>query len=274
MDAEKTVTAWRCDDGACHEREEALTVELPLQITINGEPYSVTMRTPGHDGFLVSGLLLTESVAIGGYDTFTVEAVASAAGGVATVDVRIPEIYLCPNVLARRSLIVSAACGLCGQRELDAADLENTPLAPAGTFRLSRVPALMAAMQSAQTTFSRTGSAHAAAVYTLAGQLLHCFEDIGRHNAVDKAIGALLQERQLGAAQVLAVSGRVSFEIVLKAYRAGLPFILAVSAPSSFAVELAECWGLTVIGFCRDTRATVYSNPGQVSDCDGDSVGG
>ena len=119
-------------------------------------------------------------------------------------------------------------------------------------------------MQEHQPTFAATGGCHGAAAFNLKGSLLCAFEDIGRHNAVDKVIGWLLQNNQLPQAQVMHVSGRVSYEIVNKAYMAGIPFLLAVSAPSSLSVELAETWGISLIGFCRDGRATVYSNDNNI----------
>jgi FdhD protein len=119
-------------------------------------------------------------------------------------------------------------------------------------------------MRRRQDTFTGTGGSHAAAAATADGEVLCVFEDIGRHNAVDKVVGFLLEKGLLDRADILAVSGRVSFEIVQKCARAGLPVLTAVSAPSSLAVESAERWGITLAGFCREDRATFYSCPGRV----------
>ncbi len=260
------VPALRLQGGLCESREEALTVEHPLQIMLNGRPFSVTMRTPGADDLLVKGLLFTEGIVLAGADSLACrQATDPASGLVSTVHVEIPPLYLCEGAHEKRALLASAACGLCGQREFDAAALLMPPLVPPGPLRADRVAAMQAHMHAGQTTFARTGSTHAAAVFDLAGEPLCIYEDIGRHNAVDKAVGHLLQNGLLERAQVLTVSGRLSFEIVSKAYRAGIPYLLAVSAPSSFAVAIAERWGMTVIGYCRDDRFTVYTHPEHVA---------
>ena len=118
---------------------------------------------------------------------------------------------------------------------------------------------MMAAMRAGQLAFQATGGSHAAAAFTLDGELLALYEDIGRHNAVDKVVGALVSEDRLARARVFAVSGRLSYEIVFKAFHARIPFLLSVSAPSSMAVEMAQQFGLTLVAYCREDRATVYS---------------
>ncbi|MDA0991516.1 MAG: formate dehydrogenase accessory sulfurtransferase FdhD, partial [Verrucomicrobia bacterium] len=169
-------------------------------------------------------------------------------------------IYLCADVYEKRSLLASSSCGMCGQREFDQTDLDYPPLVIDSPLEMDKVAGLMTSMRQAQRTFDQTGSTHAAAVFDMTGNLICLFEDIGRHNAVDKAVGFLLENDDISQSHILAVSGRVSFEIVTKAYRANLPFILAVSAPSSFAVDMSQRWGMSVLGFCREGRATVYSN--------------
>ena len=261
------VHALRFEHGVLRNSHDPLTVELPLQIKINGQPFSVTMRTPGADQSLVKGLLFTEGIALADNGACILhEERDPTTGTVLAVNVEIPPMYLCENVYAKRSLLASAACGLCGQRELDAAGFDTRPLAPAGKLQLTRVESLIASMRAQQQTFAATGSTHAAALFRLEGGTPLCvFEDIGRHNAVDKAVGFLLEQQRLGEAQVLTVSGRISFEIVSKSYKAGIPFLLAVSAPSSFAVDMGQRWGMTVIGYCRDQRCTVYCNPDNVT---------
>jgi len=219
------------------------------------------MRSPGDDIHLVKGLLFTEGVVTDGSDAcaFTTTSVHSDA--ITTIDVSVPPAFVCENAHEKRSLLATAACGLCGQREFDGALMGLPPLSAQAPLPLSRVSGMMADMRAAQQTFAETGSTHAAAVCDAGHHLLAVFYDIGRHTAVDKAIGWLLSENRLDDATALAVSGRISFEIVCKAYRARIPALLAVSAPSSFAVEMGERWGLTILGFCRDTRATVYTHP-------------
>jgi len=257
----KKQSAVRFDNGKRSESVEALTVERPLQININGRPFSVTMCSPGEDLHLVRGLLFTEGIVREGDGTGVLsEQVDEDSGAVFAVNCEIPEVYLCENTYERRSLLASTSCGLCGQRELDIESLGRRVLSPQRPLALERVPALIERMCREQRTFSHTGSTHAAAAFSADEEFIHLSEDIGRHNAVDKTVGALIEKGELDRAEILVVSGRVSFEIVIKAYRAGMPFIVAVSAPSSFAVEIGERWGMTILGFCRGTRATVYCN--------------
>lgn len=266
VEGEGVVSALRVQRGRTEACREALTLEYPLQIMLNGRPFSVTMRTPGADDLLVTGLLFTEGIVRAEAGTITCRQERHPDSGiVTTVHVEIPPLYLCPDAHEKRALLASAACGLCGQREFDAAALQMPPLPPAEALEAGRVAPMMEAMHAAQATFARTGSAHAAAAFTRAGECLCVHEDIGRHNAVDKVVGQLLQESRLGMPQVLTVSGRVSFEIVSKAYRAGIPILMAVSAPSSFAVEMAKRWGMTVIGYCREDRFTLYTNPERIA---------
>jgi FdhD protein len=260
----QTVKALRFEGGAVSSCEDALTVEEPLQITLNGEPHSITMRTPGSDDVLVRGLLFTEGVVRTGGGACVIRLTPARADGTAAVAaVEIPAIYLCDRPHERRALLASAACGMCGQREFDERAWVAPPLGPAEPLPLARVAAMMASMREGQATFTRTGSTHAAAVFDVNGERVCLFEDIGRHNAVDKAVGFLLLNDQLPCAHALVVSGRISYEIVYKAYRAGIAFLLAVSAPSSLAVAASRRWGMTLVGYCRDTRATVYTHDEQ-----------
>jgi FdhD protein len=250
--------ALRIDAGNSASGIEQLTAEAPLQISINGEPFTVTMRTPGNDGALVRGLFYADGIANLRSGIGRIEL------GKDTADVQVPPVYLCEDWAGQRALLANSSCGLCGVRNFSPPEGER--LRPNAPFSPLRIPQLMADMRSSQTLFARTGSAHAAAIFDKAGELLACHEDIGRHNAVDKAVGDLLSRDALGGGAVLAVSGRVSYELVQKAWRAELPILLAVSAPSSFAVEMGERLGVCVIGFCRDERATVYSCPQHLGD--------
>jgi FdhD protein len=257
-ESSKSVKALRYDQGETQACTEPLTVELPLQIKINERPFSVTMRSPGDDRHLVTGLLFTEGIVDPREASVSyAEETHADSGEVIAVNVEVPEAYLCESAFDKRSLLANASCGLEA--------LGRKPLAPPERLPLDQVTVLMERMQAAQQVFTRTGSTHAAAAFDMSGNLLCLFEDIGRHNAVDKAVGQLIEKDQLETASILVVSGRISFEIVIKAYHAGIPFLLAVSAPSSFAVEMCQLWGITVLGYCRETRATVYSHPEQVS---------
>jgi len=256
------------EDGQEKAGADAVALEQPLQILVNRVPYAVTMRTPGDDLDLVRGLLFTEGL-VERHDVplrFT-EIPDPEEEYILGVNVCVGAEYLTGvEVADRRSILSTSSCGICGKRELKDVFLPEASeqLEPAGPLEISKIPAMMEKMASHQKTFRLSGGVHAAAAYTLEGDLLAAREDIGRHNAVDKVIGALLAEKRLGEAECLVVSGRVSFEIVSKAFRARIPYLLAVSAPSSLSVEMANKWGMTVLGFCRENRATVYSHPEHV----------
>lgn len=237
---------------------DELVLEEPLQIVLNERPFSITMRTPGDDEHLVRGLLLAEGIATP--EGLSGEILVRQLDGYSEAVVRIPEVFLCRDVMAERSLLSNASCGFCGKREV--ADLPQNlkPLQPSGQLQARRIPEMGARMRDHQAGFARTGGCHAAAAFTIGGSFLTLFEDIGRHNAVDKVIGSLAASGDLGTAEVLFVSGRVSFEIVSKAHAAGIPIICAVSAPSSLAVRMSENLGISLLGFCRGDRFTVYSN--------------
>ena len=239
------------------ELVESLTPERPLQIVVNGQPYSVTMQTPGAERYLVRGLLHAEGAGEGGFLVYAQE----DRGPATVVEVEIE----CPDLPGgTRRLAATSSCGLCGKESLDDVLRDIAPVTRDARIDAARLRKIRDAMHSQQSTFAGTGGSHAAAAATAGGEILAVFEDIGRHNAVDKVVGFLLERDLLARADVLAVSGRISFEIVQKCARAGIPVLSAISAPSSLAVESAERWGLTLAGFCREDRATFYSGFGRV----------
>ena len=258
----KSFKGLKVEHGSPEDVVDALTVEAPLQITINDRSFTITMRTPGDDEFLVKGLLFSEGVVSreGLQGSFEARPDPDHPGST-VVGIEIPEIYICEDLLEKRTLLSSSSCGLCGKKELADISLDGDRLVPGRPLLVNRLVAMAEAMREHQRSFRETGGCHAAAVFTMEGELIAHFEDVGRHNAVDKTIGFLLACNRIDEAAVVFVSGRISYEIVSKAYRAGLPFLIAVSAPSSLAVETGERLGMSIIGFCRDDRATVYSHP-------------
>jgi FdhD protein len=231
---------------------DELTVERALQILLNGSLYSVTMQTPGDEGLLVRGLLHSEGIDTSGYRV----AFQTERKNATLIEVCIDDKS---HSGSTRRLASTSSCGLCGKESLDPSFLEIPPVTRHIPIDATRLRAIHAAVRVRQSTFSGTGGCHGAAAATASGEILCVFEDIGRHNAVDKVVGFLLENEILASAAVLTVSGRVSFEIVQKCARAGIPVLSAISAPSSLAVETAERWGVTLAGFCRDNRATFYS---------------
>ncbi|MEP2936164.1 MAG: formate dehydrogenase accessory sulfurtransferase FdhD [Gilvibacter sp.] len=241
---------------------DALTVEEALQININDAAFTVSMRTPGEDANLVRGLLHAEGVI---NDVKFIPDIIlkkeNEDGIVTIVNVAIPEDKLGEGYANSRSLLSVSSCGICGKTQLEDLAFMGKTIDDSQKIDSSTIDQMFAAMRSKQHDFNQSGGTHAAAAFSIDGKMLACLEDIGRHNAVDKVVGKLIGSDQLKNAKVLTVSGRISYEIVIKCFKAQIPFLAAVSAPSSLAVDYAKELGITLFGFCRDGRATVYSHP-------------
>jgi FdhD protein len=253
------------------ERPETLVVEEPLEIRVNGSAITVTMRTPGSDVELAQGFLLTEGVIGGRDDVLTVRycrgAVADGANTYNVLDVTLAPGVEMPDIDIRRNFYTTSSCGICGKASLDAV-ATITRYGPGDdptVVAAETLTAMPGRLRAAQKVFASTGGLHAAALFTADGTLLVVREDIGRHNAVDKAIGwALEQSRIPLGGTVLLVSGRASFELTQKAVMAGIPVLAAVSAPSSLSVDLATQSGLTLVAFLRGDSMNVYSRPDRI----------
>ncbi|MCK0132503.1 formate dehydrogenase accessory sulfurtransferase FdhD [Flavobacteriaceae bacterium F08102] len=240
-----------------------LVVEAGLQININGEPYTVVMRTPGNDYALIRGLLYAEDI-YKGKDALTMK-VTEEPHGAAVADVKIPPEQLGKGYLNKRSLLSVSSCGICGKQTLDSLELNGHPLQRKNTFSISKLKSLYQQLKTGQSLFLQTGGSHATAAFDITGKLLSLQEDIGRHNTLDKVVGDLLNQRKLKEAACILVSGRVSYEIVSKAFIAKIPIIMAVSACSSLAVDFAKEFGICLIGFSRNDKATIYANPAYIN---------
>lgn len=254
-------------DHAAEWDDDPVAVEEPLEIRVEGEPYAVTMRTPGEDRELAAGFLLAEGVVDGLDDLVAIAPIddpSDPRGN--TIDVRLaPGVPLLRRVAAARQRFVSSACGVCGKEAIDDIFRRIPAERARWTAPTGQLHGLPEALRAAQGAFAHTGGTHAAALVRPDGELEVSFEDVGRHNAVDKVIGwRLLQDRLPVDDRLLLVSGRAGFEIVQKAAVAGLPGLAAVGAPSSLAVELAQRAGMLLIGFLRNGSCNVYS--GSLSD--------
>ena len=261
------VTEW--DDGRQRSRLDELAAEEPLEMRINGEPAGITMRTPGDDFELVAGFLFTEGL-VSSREQIARIAFGETPDGQMTgnrveVTLRTPESIELSRL--RRTSAATSSCGVCGRASIDAIRSRGlAPIKSALTMSGEQLVALPAALRSSQRVFGRTGGLHAAALFDRDGKLTMICEDIGRHNAVDKAIGrALLQDYLPLDDSVLVVSGRGGFEIVQKAIAAGIPIVASVSAPSSLAVQLAREFDQTLVGFLRHRRFVVYSAEQRIS---------
>jgi len=231
------------------ERDQ-VAVEEPLEIRIGGNPVAVTMRTPGHDEELALGFCISE-----GLRPAAAHLPADLAAN--TVDVEAPEFDL---GRLQRSFYTSSSCGVCGKGALEAVAVEAARVESQLRIPLALVVELPDRLREAQAAFAATGGLHASGLFNAEGELLCAREDVGRHNALDKVIGwAFGADRLPLADAVLCVSGRLSFELVQKAAVAGCPLLVAVGAPSSLAVSLAQDRGITLCGFVRSGKANVYT---------------
>lgn len=253
--------------GNIREVTDSLTVEEALQITINNEPFTVTMRTPGNDLELIRGLLYSEDIYTDKEHSFdTIIKKENRQGIITHVDLKISETKLGKGYLNSRNLLSVSSCGICGKKELEEICCEEgTPISD-DPFDVRLLNGMFDYMNESQKTFKQSGGSHAAVAFDNQGSPLGLMEDIGRHNAVDKVIGGLIETNNLSTAHSLLVSGRVSYEIIIKCFRAKIPVLAAVSAPSTLAVDYAKELGITLFGFCRQTAATCYANPGRLSD--------
>ena len=242
--------------------DDKLTIEQALQININGKSFTITMRTPGNDDELIRGLLFSEDI-YKHKDGFNISYIENKKQGITEANLILPENLLGKGYLNSRNILSVASCGICGKTKLENINNGNK-LEKYNTLNIHHFYKMFEAMKKNQPTFHQSGGSHAAAAFTKNNELLTIMEDIGRHNAVDKVIGKLINTNQLASAKCLIVSGRISYEIVSKAFAAKIPILGAVSAPSTLAVDFAKELGITLLGFCRENKATCYAHPQRI----------
>ena len=247
--------------------DDVLVVEEPLEIRVAGESVAVTMRTPGDDRALALGFLYGEGIIREIGDVGRAEHCGRPGtpeyGNVIDVLPRPGEILDPERIRAgRRGTLTSSACGVCGREQIEDMMQRCERIDDNRAVRAAMIFSAQEQMRQSQHVFSQTGGVHAAAAFSETGDMYCCFEDIGRHNAVDKVVGRMLETHSIvegEGVQILAVSSRASFEIVQKAVVARIPVVVAVSAASSLAADLAQAMGITLIGFARDKRMVVYT---------------
>jgi len=242
----------RFEEGTPSVLHDHVVVEEPLELRIGETPIAVVMRTPGDDVDLVVGFALSEGILI---DPGELEAVVEVGEN----RLRLDTLEQIDAERFRRNLYTSSSCGVCGKGSIDAVritvpEFPNPPAVESSV--LVRLPGMM---RDKQATFAKTGGLHAAALFTMDGAFRALREDIGRHNAVDKVIGAVARDAWPLTSSVLMVSGRISFEIVQKAAMVGIPCVAGVSAASSLAIDLGSEVGMTVVGFLRDGTFNLYT---------------
>lgn len=258
----------RVENGSRHAVPDRVAVEEPLEIRLiywfkeqrRSRTVAVTMRTPGEDQELALGFLLTEGVI-----RSPAEVVSIVPGGLPPhneVQVELARTVDVDWVRLERHFYTTSSCGVCGKTSLDALQVRGcqAPAVDRPQVRADIVKGLPQTLRDAQHVFTQTGGLHAAALFDQSGQLQIVREDVGRHNALDKLIGAsLLGSRVVTPDSLLLVSGRASFELLQKALAAGIPIVAAVGAPSSLAVELATRFQMTLLGFVREDHFNVYT---------------
>ena len=243
---------------------DRVAAEVALEVRLEGQAFSVIMRTPGDDEALAAGFLFSESVIRGRAD---VERIESESPNVVNAVLSRDRAAIVPDVLGqRRQVVMNSSCGMCGRRTLESLEVDREPLNPRWSVRADIILSLPAILRPSQQAFGETGGLHAAGLFDREGRLELSAEDVGRHNAVDKLVGRMLLTDRLPLDDsLLFVSGRSSFEIVQKAFLAGIPLVAAVSAPSSLAIELARSAGITLLGFVRDGRFNSYAHHERVT---------
>ena len=249
--------------GELERARDEVAVEEPLEIRVDDKPLAVAMRTPGEDEELAAGFLASEGLIGGRDDIVSVGPTADLAANV--VDVRTRG-GLRRDPGDERRFYLTSSCGVCGKGALEFVRRESPPASPSGPVEPELVLRLPREARSVQPGFERTGGLHATALFEPAGAMLVLREDVGRHNAMDKALGALLLEGRWPLPGVLGcLSGRAGFELVQKASVAGLAGLVAVGAPSSLAVDLAAERGMLLCGFVRGNSFNVYAGAGRLA---------
>ncbi len=262
-EGQEAIRVVRVDEGVMTEQADQVAIEEPLEIRVEGTDPVITMRTPGHDRELAAGLLFSEGLAREP-DDFQVLSPRLDRAGILQVVLRHSGSQAAGRM--QRSSLSNSACGVCGKKKLNL-DLMQ-PVACNDAFPMvsaGMISSLPDQLRRHQGLFDQTGGLHAAALFDRRGELMAVREDIGRHNALDKLNGwALLNGRLPLSQSMVMLSGRASFELLQKCIMAGVPLVCAVSAPSSYAVRLAREFGVTLVGFVRESRFNVYSHPQRI----------
>lgn len=255
------VEIWRSDSGLWHEQKDALAVEEPVELRVESQGHaqslSITMRTPGHDFELATGFLFTEGLIKSKKD---IESIRHCGPLSNIVRIKLSDQTEWDWQKFQRHFYMSSSCGICGKSSIEAVRQEglekNRSRINMTTPTLQSLPQRL---REAQKNFSQTGGLHASAIFNTEGELKLLREDVGRHNALDKVIGAGLNLEMNFNDKVLLLSGRASFELIQKAVLARIPMVAAIGAPSSLAVALAKEFNITLVGFLRENRFNIYS---------------
>jgi FdhD protein len=270
VESTRRVSVTRVGRGPVQTVDDAAAIEEPLEVRLHGRPFAVIMRTPGADRELAAGFLLSEGVIRSSED---VGAIEHCRHPDYPDRHNVADVYLLGHAAtevehrldARRRVVATSSCGVCGRVSIDSLRTRAAPLSTSFSIDARLAAELPNLLRAHQPAFETTGGLHAAGIFAAIGACECWAEDVGRHNAVDKVIGRQLLDERLPARAILVVSGRTSFEIIQKAWVAGLELVCAVSAPSSLAIDLADAAGITLLGFARDGGFNVYTHPGRIT---------
>jgi FdhD protein len=265
-----TVPVQRIEGESSAPLQDLLAIEEPLEIRLGEKTVSITMRTPGHDFELAAGFLFTEGILRDYQQIHRIRRSKTSgnprqAGNSVTVELN-PGVEVDFERLERH-FYTTSSCGVCGKASIEALQMQGCPVLPKNCPMVDSavIHRLPEALRREQAVFERTGGLHAAALFDAKGNLVLLREDVGRHNAVDKVIGAeMLRNHTPLHDKLIFVSGRASFELTQKALMAGIPILAAVGAPSSLAVETAQRFHMTLVGFVRDGRFNIYSGAARI----------
>lgn len=264
----RAVDVLRVQAGHRERVSDLAAAEEPLDIRLHGESFAIVMRTPGDDQALAAGFLYSERIIRESADIGAVEHCRHPDG-----DANVVDVFLRGEAAARarssldrrRRVTANTSCGVCGRASIDDLSADLAPLSTRARVATSTITSLPGRLRRAQSAFDETGGLHGAALFSFDGVMLGAAEDVGRHNAVDKVVGRLLLDDRPAGDAIMMVSGRVSFEIVQKAWLAGIPVLAAVSAPTSLAIDLARAAGITLLGFVRPPGFNAYTHDGILS---------
>ncbi len=263
----------RLDRGVPSCAEDFVAREEPLEIRVEGRSIAVVMRTPGHDEELVAGFLLTEGVVKTAADIFEISLCPATTEGGNVIDVLLTSGVSVNWDSLTRHVFASSSCGVCGKATLDSVFANFPPVTSSIKVAATLLQMLPGKLRTAQETFAQTGGLHATAIFGCDGKLVVLREDVGRHNALDKALGYALRAGLLPLEDhILMLSGRVSFELMQKALAGGIPIVAAISAPSSLAVDFAQGSGQTLVGFLRGDKMNVYAGAERIGGPVADDV--
>ena len=252
------VTIMRREGKGVTSAKLDLIQEEPLSIRIQGQPYAVVMRTPGDEPAHVAGFCLAEGIVDSPDDVATIASCEGEATNVVTLTVNPIRLTAIKGVLERRGFVSQTSCGICGKELVEDLSQIVKPLPDGPAINLEKAYHCLESLKEHQALYRKTRASHAAAIYSSSFELLSLAEDVGRHNALDKAIGKLFLEKTLHQAGVLILSSRISYELVQKAARAKIPFILAASRPTALAVELADSLNMTLASPSKGSGINVY----------------